>query len=336
MKFFFLCIFLLGWLSQIPAFSKIQVEHHRLENGLEILLYPQNFTPTVTCRLFFTTGSVHEAPGHTGIAHLLEHMLFKGTKRVGITDSTVDTRYLTEIDSLIALKWNLEKSLKPIFPLQLLSQADSLIIQEQIAQVENQYQATLEEYRKFFIKDELWGAYLKAGATGLNAFTSALTTAYFVTLPKNKIELFLWLEADRMQHGVLREFYPERDVVLEERRMRYEDSPYGRYFETLNSIFYEATPLRFPTIGYASDLKNLTRKQAEQHYQKYYKPNNAILVLVGDFDPNITLKQIKKYFGNIPRGEEHAKIATRDPNPIGEKTTYGTQTRCQTSFRFLL
>jgi predicted Zn-dependent peptidase len=319
MKFFSRYVFLFSWLSLVPVFSKIQVEHHRLDNGLEVLLYPQNFTPTVTCRLFFTTGSVHEGPGRTGIAHVLEHMLFKGTKRVGITDSTVDKHYLTRIDSLLNLKWSLEKGLRPRIPLETLSRKDSLRIQEQIDQVESEYQYTLDKYRNFFIKDELWGAYLQAGGTGLNAFTSDLMTAYFVTLPKNKVELFLWLEADRMQHGVLREFYPERDVVLEERRMRYEDSPYGRYFETLNSLFYEASPLRLPTIGYASDLNHLTRKQAEEHYQKYYKPNNAILVLVGDFDPAMTLKQIKKYFGTIPKGKEHAEIVTRDPEPIGEK-----------------
>jgi predicted Zn-dependent peptidase len=144
-------------------------------------------------------------------------------------------------------------------------------------------------------------------------------TAYFVTLPKNKLELFLWLEADRMQNAVLREFYPERDVVMEERRMRYEDSPLGRYFESLNSIFYEAHPYRIPTIGYASDIQHYTRELAEEHYRKYYGPNNAILVLAGEFDPASALPLIKKYFVGIPRGEDFAEVVTREPEPEGEK-----------------
>ncbi|MBF0430077.1 MAG: insulinase family protein [Fibrobacteria bacterium] len=285
------------------SFAKIEVKKHVLDNGLTILLFEEHQSPVIACRLFYTTGSVHEAPGFTGIAHMLEHMLFKGTKKVGITDSLADQAFIRKIDSIIAI----QKKLDP--------EKDSL----GVSRIHNTYDSLLTEQRKLFVKDELWSTYLKAGGSGLNAFTSDLMTAYFVTLPKNKMELFLWLESDRMQNAILREFYPERDVVMEERRMRYEDSPLGRYWETLIGMFYEAHPYRQPTIGYASDIKHYTREMAEEHYRKFYSPNNAILVLAGDFTPEPALQQIKKYFGTISKGEKQIEVVTREPEQVGAK-----------------
>jgi predicted Zn-dependent peptidase len=146
-----------------------------------------------------------------------------------------------------------------------------------------------------------------------------LLTAYTVTLPKNKIELFMWLESDRMQNAVLREFYSERSVVREERRMRYDDRPTGRFYETLNSMIYEAFPYRVPTIGWPSDIENLTREQADEHYRKYYKPRNAILVMAGDLDTLETMALVKKYFGPIPTGDAFPDLTVRDPEQAGEK-----------------
>jgi predicted Zn-dependent peptidase len=133
------------------------------------------------------------------------------------------------------------------------------------------------------------------------------------------VELFLWLESDRMQNAVLREFYAEREVVREERRMRYDDRPTGRYYETLNSMIYEAFPYRIPTIGWPSDIENLAREQAEEHYRKYYKPRNAILVLAGDLDTTYTMQLVKKYFAPIPAGDAFPPITIRDPEQAGEK-----------------
>jgi predicted Zn-dependent peptidase len=292
--------------SQSTSQAKIELPVTKvvLDNGLKILLVPNKQSPTVACRLFFTTGSVHEHAGNSGIAHMLEHMLFKGTKKLGVKDSTVDARFMTLTDSLwseIRVATDKGDSLKRV---ELKKKADSV----------------LTEHRKIIIKDELWETYTKEGGTGLNAFTTDLMTAYFVTLPKNKVELYLWLEADRMQNAILREFYPERDVVREERRMRYDDAPEGRYFESLSATFYEGHPYRVPTIGWPSDIERLTREQAAEHYRKYYKPNNAILVLAGDFDTQKALDLIKVYFGNIPRGEDFSPITFEEPTQIGPKT----------------
>lgn len=279
------------------------VHREVLDNGLTVLLYPNRQAPTVSCRLFYVTGSVNEVPGKSGLAHLLEHELFKGTKTVGVTDFAKDSVLMAKEDSVMALAR--EAVLKK----------DSALAKK----FRDEYDSLVEIQRNYLVKEELWSAYQEAGGTGLNAFTTNLMTAYIVTLPKNRIELFLYLEADRMQNAILREFYSERDVVREERRMRYDDRPTGRYFETLNGMEFEAFPYRVPTIGWPSDIMNLTREQAAEHYRKYYKPRNAILVLAGDLDTTQTIKLVKKYFGNIPPGEAFAPITVRDPEQVGEK-----------------
>ena len=287
------------------SYAEVNLAVHKevLPNGLTVLLHPNKQAPTVSCRLFYVTGSVHEVPGKSGLAHILEHELFKGTHKVGIQDSVADARFMAVQDSLQAL----------IRPAKLAG--DTATVKKLTAE----HDSVVNEHRKIFVKDELWGAYQAAGGTGLNAFTTELMTAYIVTLPKNKIELFMWLESDRMQNAVLREFYSERDVVREERRMRYDDKPTGRYYETLNSLIYEAFPYRVPTIGWPSDIANLTREMADEHYRKYYKPRNAILVLAGDLDTTATMQMVKKYFGTIPAGEAFPPLTVRDPEQVGEK-----------------
>ena len=297
-------------LALVPAFAlaavNLPVHKEVLPNGLTVLLHPNKQAPTVSCRLFYVTGSVHEVPGKSGLAHILEHELFKGTKKVGVTDSIADAAFMAREDSLQAL----------IRPAKLAG--DTATVKKLTAE----HDSLLNEQRKLFVKDELWNAYQSAGGTGLNAFTTDLMTAYIVTLPKDKIELFMWLESDRMQNAVLREFYSERDVVREERRMRYDDKPTGRFFETMNSLIYEAFPYRVPTIGWPSDIMNLTREMADEHYRKYYKPRNAILVLAGDLDTTSTMEMVKKYFGNIPAGEAFPPITVRDPEQVGDSSLY--------------
>ncbi len=295
-------LFLVFCVSSIWAVN-LPVHREVLENGLTVLLHPNNGASTVSCRLFYVTGSVHEVPGKSGLAHLLEHELFKGTNKVGVIDSVADARFMKIQDSLQVL----------------IRQAKLVRDSVEWKRLSAEHDSVLNEQRKNFVKDELWSAYQAAGGTGLNAFTSDLMTAYIVTLPKNKVELFLWLESDRMQNAVFREFYSERDVVREERRLRYEDRPTGRFYETLNSMIYEAFPYRVPTIGWASDIENLTREQAEDHYRKYYKPRNAILVLAGNLDTLQTMQLIRQYFGAIPSGESFSPLTVRDPEQAGEK-----------------
>jgi predicted Zn-dependent peptidase len=274
-----------------------------LENGLRVLVREDHSAPIVSCRLFYATGSVHEHPGGTGIAHMLEHMLFKGTRRVGTTDSTADAKYLPVLDSLEDIRRAA------------LDRDDSATWKKTSAAMDSVN--TL--HRRVFVKDELWQAYREAGGSGLNAFTTDLGTAYIVTLPRNRVELFMWLESDRMQNAVMRDFYSERDVVREERRLRYENRPEGRYWETLDAMFWGAHPYGIPTIGWPSDIEHYKRSQAQEHYDRFYGPRNAVLVLVGDVSADTVFRMASRYFGPVHKGVEFPQVITRDPEPVGQK-----------------
>ncbi|HON11661.1 MAG TPA: pitrilysin family protein [Chitinispirillaceae bacterium] len=284
---------------------QIPVQYDTLGNGLRVIIVPDTNVAVVSCRLYYFVGSMYEGPGTTGLSHMYEHMMFKGTKRLGTKNYQKEIPIMRSIDSL-AEKMEKEKLLNR-------EQSDSLI---------QHYRAgifsLLEKQRNYIKKDEIWELYQNNGGTSLNAWTSDDMTAYIVTLPKNKVELFYWIEADRMRNPVLREFYSERDVIAEERRMRYDNRPVNRYWERLNSLFYVAHPYRNPTIGWMSDIQSYTREKMESHVRRYYTPDNALLVLVGNIDSKKAMKDIKTYFGTIPRASvPKQEVVTREPEPVG-------------------
>jgi predicted Zn-dependent peptidase len=281
---------------------KVPVTFDTLKNGLRIIVVPDTNVAVVSCRLYYFVGSIYEAPGYTGLSHMYEHMMFKGTRKLGTTNYAAEVPVMASIDSLDALRQRSAAS------------SDSIMehYRKQIA-------ALLDKQRSFIKKDEIWELYQNNGATQLNAWTADDMTAYIVTLPKNKIELFYWIESDRMRNPVLREFVSERDVIMEERRMRYDNKPIGRYWERLNACFYTASPFRNPTIGWASDIPAYSRDKMERHINKYYTPDNALVVLVGNIDPVKAKKGIERYFGAIPRAAKpKEEVITREPDPIGE------------------
>ena len=190
----------------------IPVHYDSLANGLKILIVPDTNVAVVSCRLYYFVGSMNEGPGTTGLSHMYEHMMFKGTQRLGTTDYKKERYWLAKIDSLDTIIGAMNN--------------------KGIASTDTAYTAVkkkifdcMQQERAYIKKDEIWDLYTSNGATNLNAWTADDMTAYIVTLPKNKTELFYWIESDRMQHPVLREFYSERDVVAEERRMRYDNQP---------------------------------------------------------------------------------------------------------------
>lgn len=274
-----------------------------LANGLRVLVHEDHSVPTVACRLFYATGSVHEHPGGTGVAHMLEHMLFKGTRKVGTLDSMADARFLPALDQLDSARRAAR------------DRGDTIAVRAWKRRMDS----LNGEYRKTFVKEELWQSYQAAGGTGLNAFTTDLGTAYFVTLPRNRAEMYFWLESDRMVNAVMRDFHAERDVVREERRMRYENRPEGRYWETLDNMFWGAHPYGNPTIGWPTDIENYTRAQIEEHYRTYYGPRNAVLVLAGDISADTAFALAGRYFGPIRKGAAFPLVTSRDPEPVGQK-----------------
>ncbi len=284
----------------------LPVQYKEYDNGLKLLVVPDTNVAIVSCRLYYFMGSMYEGPGTSGLSHLYEHMMFKGTKRIGTKDYQKEIPFMKSIDSLDNMVVDLKKE-------GLLESSDT------IAALRKEIFALLDGQREFIVKDELWHLYQKNGGTGLNAWTSDDVTAYTVTLPANKVELFANIEADRMQNLVLREFYSERDVVTEERKMRYENKPLNNYYQRLESLFYTANPYRIPTIGWASDIRNYTRDKLREHINQYYRPSNAVIVLAGNISINKADSLVEKYFGHLNNPKKSIpSMVTREPAPLGE------------------
>ncbi len=284
----------------------LPVHYETLSNGLQLFVVPDTNVAIVSCRLYYKMGSYYESSGTTGLSHMYEHMMFKGTKRLGTTNYEKEIPFMNRIDSIdreiVALKAGGQ------------SEEDSLIQSKRKTIFE-----TLDSQRVYIKKDELWSLFEKNGATDLNAWTSDDLTAYIVTLPANKVELFFNIESDRMENLVLREFYSERDVVTEERRMRYDNRPIGSYWERLNALFYSASPYRYPTIGWMSDIRNYTVEKMRNHIDKYYRPDNAMIILSGNISVVKAQELAKNYFGSIKKPSEPLEsVVTREPDPIGE------------------
>jgi predicted Zn-dependent peptidase len=157
----------------------------------------------------------------------------------------------------------------------------------------------------------------------MNAYTSTDLTAYFVNVPANKLELWMWMESERLLRPVFREFYAERDVVFEERRMRTESTPLGKFEEQFNSLFWNSHPYHWPIIGWPSDIPAISKAQADEFYATYYAPQNITLILVGDLDPDKTAAEVERYFGRIPRGAKEAPdVVTLEVKQLAEKRMY--------------
>ncbi|HTH46076.1 MAG TPA: pitrilysin family protein, partial [Candidatus Limnocylindria bacterium] len=162
--------------------------------------------------------------------------------------------------------------------------------------------------------------YTTAGASGMNAFTTEDMTGYFINVPANKLELWAWMESERLLRPVFREFYAERDVVFEERRMRTESTPLGKFAEEFNSMFWEAHPYHWPVIGWPSDIPAISKKQADEFYALYYQPQNITLILVGDFKSAEAEAMVNRYFGRIPKGTQPPPdVGTLEPAQLAEK-----------------
>lgn len=237
-----------------PAYG-LDIREHFLPNGLKVVTLENHKSPVVTFQVWYKVGSRNEITGKTGLSHLLEHMMFKGTPKYG--------------------------------------------------------------------KGEFSRIVSKNGGNE-NAFTSQDYTAYFEIFSSDRLDISLDLESDRMVNLLMdpEEFLLERDVVKEERRLRTEDDPISSLVEELYAVAFKTHPYRSPVIGWMGDLNNLSRDDAYNHYRKYYAPNNATTVVVGDFDTEDVVKRIEKYFGGVPQGEAPPEVKIEEPEQQGERRFY--------------
>jgi len=289
-------------------FQDIQarVTEFTLNNGMKFLVLERHEAPVASFLTYADVGSVQETKGITGLAHIFEHMAFKGTPTVGGNDYAKERVALDKVDqAFYALRDERRKGAK----------ADP----NKLKQLEEGFKRAQEEAGKYVVKNELGEAIERAGGRGLNAGTSWDSTVYFFSLPSNAMELWFSLESGRFLSPVLREFYQERDVVMEERRMRTESQPIGKMIEEFLSVAYKAHPYGEPTVGHMSDLQNITRADAEAFFKKYYIPSDLTAVIVGDVDPQRVRQMAETYFGRIPSSPKPEPLRTVEPPQEGER-----------------
>jgi predicted Zn-dependent peptidase len=283
-----------------------KVIEHTMKNGMKVLMVERHASPTVALWIRYKVGSVNELSSERGVAHMLEHMLFKGTKTIGTTNYAAEKPVLAEIEktaqTLMSEKLKRDK-------------ADKARISSLSAKL-----ASLEaKENTYVVPNEFSQIYEKNGGLTLNAFTAKDTTAYMVNLPSNKLELWAVMESDRMRNAVLRQFYTERNVVMEERRRTYDAEPDGKLWEDFLATAFMVHPYGQPTIGWASDIENLSRTKAESFLHMFYAPNNAVVAIIGDINPEKTIKLVEKYFASIPPGNTVQPVAAVEPPQSGEK-----------------
>jgi predicted Zn-dependent peptidase len=300
---------------------QINVQEFTLPNGMRWLLFERHDSPTVVGGWVAHVGSANEREGITGISHLFEHMMFKGTRAIGTTDIDADLRIIDEQEKV---RSEMREEMKVMRERLRKGEIDDLAKPEnqtpRYRELEKRFDELVQKQRATLVKDQLSQIYTKNGGEGLNAFTDEDKTVYFVRVPANRIELWAWLESDRLANPVFREFYSERDVVYEERRMRTESTPLGKYDEAFNALFWQASPYKWPVIGWPSDVASITKAQADAYFATYYAPNNLTGVLVGDFDAAAVRPVLERYFGRIPRGKtEPPEVITTEPPQPGEK-----------------
>jgi predicted Zn-dependent peptidase len=302
-------VLILLFLLPASAFSfslEGRVKEFTLDNGMKVLMLERRQSPTLSFYIRFRVGAVDENVGATGTAHLLEHMLFKGTRTLGTKNYAEEEKVLSRLDSVAAtLEAERAKGEK----------ADKDFLRH----LEETFQKLQAEHKKWVVKDEIERVYSENGAVGFNAFTSQDSTAYVVSLPSNRLELWARIESDRLLNPVLREFYSERDVVMEERRRTYDSNPERKMMEHFLAASFIAHPYGRPIIGWASDIQSLDRQATEEFFRTFYSPANTTLAIVGDMNPEEALPLIKKYFERIPRQVLPPPLKTREPEQAGER-----------------
>ena len=277
-----------------------------LDNGLEFVVVERHDAPVVSFATYADVGSVDEPEGKTGVAHMFEHMAFKGTTTIGTQDIEKEMAALEQQEE-IYLQLRRERMKGP--------QADSA----RIAELEQQFDEAQEEAQSYIEDGEFENILEREGTTGINATTSPDATIYRYSLPANKAELFFALESDRFANPGLREFDTERDVVMEERRQRTESSPTGRLFEEFLTTAFKAHPYGNPTIGHMSDLQRHSRTDARQFFEAHYGTGNLTIGISGDVDPDRMRTLAQEYFGRLEEGEEPLPVRTDEPEQIGER-----------------
>ncbi len=274
-----------------------RIDEFTLDNGMKFIVLEDNQAPVVSFVTYADVGGVDEPNGKTGVAHFLEHLAFKGTSTIGTTNYQAEEKLLARLDEKFKEIQTAKKN------------NDKL----KISQLENEFKQIESEANKYVKQNEFGQIVETEGGVGLNAATSADFTSYFYSFPSNKLELWMSLESERFLDPVFREFYKEKDVILEERRMRTDNSPIGQMVEAFIDKAYTQHPYKRPVIGYNEDIRNLTREDVQEFFNTYYVPNNLTIAVVGDVKSEEVKRLAKVYFGRYKTQEKPPKLTIVEP-----------------------
>lgn len=290
--------------QNLKEFEK-RVTEFTLANGLHFIVLNRPEAPVVSLVTRVDVGAANDPAGKTGLAHMFEHMAFKGTDSLGTTNWPAEKEVLAEIEQIYD-KIDNERNKGPRGS------------RETIEKLEQEVKAAIAKANDYVDKEAYSRVISLNGGVGMNAGTSVESTTYFYSLPSNRLELWFLLTSQVFRNPIMREFYKERDVVREERRMRFESSPQGKMQELLLQTAFLAHPQR-SLIGWASDIENLRAKEAQEFFRKYYVPSNMVMVLSGDVDPNEAKRLADKYFSAMPAGPPPPRVITEEPKQEGER-----------------
>ncbi len=315
---------LLAALTALPATAgaqaRVPVEEFRLENGMRFLTVVREDMTTVSAGWVAHVGSANERPGITGLSHFFEHMMFKGSPRIGTSAPERDAAIIEEQEAVQERIRAIHRERREQYRLGVIDdpfgEADR---PPELIELETEFERLAGEQRDLIVKDEFDRIYTEAGGTGMNAFTSHDNTVYFITVPQNRLELWFWMESERLLRPVFREFYSERDVVHEERRLRTESTPTGEFDEAFNAMFWQSHPYSWPVVGWPSDLRSYSLAQANEYYDTWYAPGNLTAALVGNFDPAEARTLAERYFGRLETGAEAPDVVTLEMEQNAEK-----------------
>ena len=278
-----------------------------LPNGLTLILCERHDAPVFSYTTFVDAGDVDDPAGESGLAHMFEHLAFKGTSQIGTTDYAAEKLAFAKVEA--ANDAYEAEFLKPVGR-----------DEKKLDKLHKAFLNAQAEAEKYVVPNQFSEVAEENGADNLNAETGLDDTRYFWSMPENCLQLWAWMESERLADVVPREFYKERDVVLEERRMRVDSDPMGRLYEQLFATAYVAHNYGRSDIGWPSEVSQISATEAMAFHAKYYVGGNIVVAIVGDVDPTTDLPMLMKYFSHVPAGPKPQDMTTVEPPQFAEKS----------------
>jgi len=301
----FLLLSSLAIAQDAASFAK-RITVKKLPNGLTIVLCQRPEAPVFSFFTLVDAGSAQDPIGQTGMAHMFEHMAFKGTDKIGTTNYAAEKPALAKVETAYSAY---------------VKERDKQVGRDEarLKQLEKDWKDAITAADKFVKSNEFGKIIEQNGGEDMNANTSYDETNYHFSLPANRLELWAYLESERFLHPVMREFYKERNVVIEERRLRTDSNPIGRLVEQFTAAAFEAHPYHRPTVGWMADLNSFSATDAEKFYERYYVPANMVVGIAGDLNPAKAMPILEKYFGRLPARSLPDESTTTEPPQNAER-----------------